>query len=78
MTLLEKVEQIQRVDALIRRRGTGSPAELAHKLNVSERYVFKLIKMMKELGAPVYFCKNRNSYCYEQEVQFAFGFVTPK
>jgi len=75
MTLLQKLQQIERVDALIRRKSTGTPASLASLLGVSERYVYKLIKLMKDMGAPVYFCHQRNSYCYKEEVIFSIGFL---
>lgn len=75
MTLLEKLAQIERVDALIRRKSTGSPASLASRLDASERHVYKLIKLMKEMGAPVYFCHDSISYCYEEDVMFSFGFL---
>ncbi len=74
MTLTEKIRQIERVDALIQKKATGSPAVLAARLGTSERYVYKLINMMKNLGAPIYFNYERNSYCYEKEVVFSVGF----
>jgi hypothetical protein len=76
MNLLAKLELIQRVDALIRRKGTGTPTHLSDRLGISKRNVFNLINTMKEMGAPIYFCKNRNSYCYEEEVTFSFGFIS--
>jgi len=74
MTLLEKIQQMERIDALIQRKSTGSPGELATLLGTSERYVFKLIKLMKTLGAPIYFDYYSNSYCYKEEVIFSVGF----
>lgn len=74
MTLTEKIQQIERVDALIQKKATGSPAVLATRLGTSERYVYKLINMMKNLGAPIYFNYERNSYCYEKDVVFSMGF----
>jgi len=75
MNLLEKLQQIERADALIRRKATGSATSLAARLDVSERYVYKLLKLMKDMGAPVYFCHQRNSYCYKEEVVFSVGFL---
>lgn len=74
MTILEKIEQIERVDALIRRKATGSLSELATRLGISERYVYILIKLMKNLGGPIYFDNDCNSYCYEEKVTFSVGF----
>lgn len=74
MTLIKKLAQIERVDALIRRKGTGPPKKLAFKLKQSERYVFVLIGLMKSMGAPIYYCKHKESYCYEGDVTFIVGF----
>ncbi|MGD1845023.1 MAG: hypothetical protein ACFB10_06480 [Salibacteraceae bacterium] len=76
VNLLEKMQLIERLDGLISRRCTGPPACLASRLNVSERNVYNLVKVMKEMGAPIFFCRYTNSYCYEEEVRFVFGFET--
>lgn len=78
MTLLEKLQQIERVDALIRRKSTGKPTSLATRLETSERCVYDLIKLMKQMGAPIYFCQQRSSYCYEEDVVFSIGFIPEK
>ena len=74
MNLLDKIRLIERVDALITRKGTGSPSHLADRLGISNRNIYNLINMMKELGAPIYYCKQRDSYCYREDVSFSFGF----
>jgi hypothetical protein len=75
MSLLKKIDQLKRLDGLIRRKSTGSASELASRLNISERNVFHLLNQIKELGAPVYFCRVVNSYCYQRDVSFKFGFL---
>lgn len=75
MTLEEKLNMIERIDGLIRRKATGTPAELARKLDQSERFVYQLIKLMKNMNAPIYYCYEKRSYCYEYEVEFSVGFV---
>jgi len=76
MNLLEKIKLIERVDALIRRKATGPPSQLSQSLGISKRNVFNLINTMKEMGAPICFCKNTNNYCYKETVSFTFGFVS--
>lgn len=78
MKLLDKIQQIERLDELIRRKSTGSPQELANKLNISKRAVFRLMELMKNLDAQIYFCRERNSYCYKKDVKFEFGFIENK
>jgi len=74
MTLLEKIEMMERVDGLIRRKATGTPRELASRLNISKRGLFKTLKLMKEMGGPIYYCISSRSYVYEYKVDFAIGF----
>ena len=74
MNLSKYFERFQRLHSMIRRKATGSPAELAGKLNLSERAVFEYIKAMREMGAPITFCQIRRTYYYEREVKFNMGF----
>ena len=74
MKFIEKMKQIERVDGLIRRKATGSPKELANRIGVSERTVYDCIETMKLMNAPIFYCRNCCSYCYEKKVRFSFGF----
>lgn len=76
MDLFNQIRRIQRLHYLIRTRSTGSPAELADKLAISESQCYLLIKLLRDtLHAPVYYSKSDHSYCYEWEVDFRFGFI---
>ena len=66
----EILELIDRLDGLIRRKATGKPSQLARRLNVCERKVYQLIDMLRNLGAPVAYCSQRESYYYEIDVEF--------
>ena len=65
MRLYDQVAQLRRLDALIRRGATGSPDELARKLSVSRASVFRYLDELRAFGAPVYYNKQRRSYCYK-------------
>jgi len=66
MSLMNDVSQFKKLDRLIRHRVTGTPDELAEKMNVSRATVFRLIARYKEeFDAPVYFDRSLKSYCYE-------------
>ena len=78
MNLIAKINQIKRMDRLIRMKGTGRPDQLAYRLEISVRSVYDLINTMKTLGAPIQYCHFRGSYIYENEVNFSFGFIEPK
>ncbi len=75
MRFIDKIKILERVDALIKRGATGNPKELAFRLNISERAVYDLINIMKNMDAPIYYCSSKNSYLYEYEVELSMGFI---
>ena len=68
MSLQKQIEVIMRIDELIRAKTTGTPKELAKTLNMSERNLYKIIKTMKNLGAPIKFCKKTFCFQYTKDV----------
>ena len=68
-------ERISRIDKLIRLKATGSPANLALKLEISKSGLYRYIGYMRIMGAPILFCKYRNSYVYKDNGKFQMGFV---
>lgn len=75
MKIFETLHTIEAIDQLIRLKATGSRRELALRLRKSERTVHNLLEIMKAMDAPIYYCKERRSYCYLEEVKFQFGFI---
>jgi DNA-binding IclR family transcriptional regulator len=72
------INRFRRIDDLISRKATGTPAELASKLDIAESTLYEFLNVMKDMGAPIYYNKDRRSYCYEQEGRFTIGFVFEK
>jgi len=68
MTFQERLLKLDRLHHLLRRKGTGSPAELAQRLNVCERTVYKLLEDLRNLDAPIAYCRQRCTYYYEYDV----------
>ena len=75
MNITDTKDVIERIDRLVRLRATGTPRELALRLNLSERTIFRILNQMKEIGCPIYFNKASGSYCYEQEGKLLFKFT---
>lgn len=73
--LIEQLQQLERLDALIRRKSTGSPKELARKFSVSERTVYNLLEGLKLMGAEIEYCHSRCSYCYKTQMEFRYGYT---
>lgn len=65
MNFIDNKEKLERLDQLIRLKSTGSLDELAKKFNTSKRTICRTIKDLKEIGCPIYFSKEFNSYCYK-------------
>lgn len=72
MTFQEKLQLLQRLHYLIRRKATGNPLELTRSLSVSRAALFRYLDILKSYGAPIYYCSERQSYCYEYEFEFIF------
>jgi predicted transcriptional regulator len=52
------------LDKMNQRKATGTPKELAQKLNISESTVYRLVKILRnDMGLSVEYC-NKNK-CYE-------------
>ena len=66
--------RLERIDSLIRMKATGTPAQLADRLEISERSVYEYINLMKDLGAPIKFDTYRQTYYYDEEGSFNISF----
>jgi len=68
------LERLLYIDYLIRTKSGGTPKQLARKIGVSERTLFETLQHMKNLGAPISYCRTRKSYHYKTEGKFCFEF----
>ena len=73
--LIERLRQLDRLDALIRRKATGSREELAERLGVSVRTVTNLKQELEDLGAEICYDRERGSYVYCNRVIFDWNVV---
>lgn len=71
----EAIERFQQIDKLIQKQKTGNAAELAQTIGVSKRTVYRIIKLMKKLGAPIEYNVLMKSYFYKQEGNFVCAFT---
>lgn len=55
---------VSRIDDMIYRKATGTPTELAEKLGVSERSLYRFIRKMKCLNLPIAYSKQQRTYYY--------------
>ena len=76
MCLLKTVERIKYLDFLIRGKNTGTASKLAEQIGVSERTIFNYLTDLKNMGAPVLWSSQEESYIYKNSVQFILGFLS--
>ncbi|GAA4276003.1 type I-E CRISPR-associated protein Cse2/CasB [Aquimarina mytili] len=74
--IIKQIKLIERIDRLIRMQATGSPDELAYRLGISKTKLYRIIKVMKQLDAPIEYDFSIQSFVYEQAVGFTIGFFT--
>jgi len=66
---IKNLERLQQIHRLIDTEKTGSPSELARKLNVSERLIYNLIEQLKDYEAAICYDRRRKTYYYREEFQ---------
>ena len=78
MSFLEIKERIERIDNLIRLESTGTPKDLAEIIKISERQVYRLIDIMKDMGAEIEYSRYKQSYIYVKPVKLQLGYLHQK
>ena len=62
------IKNIQLLIELIEQKNTGRPAEIAKKLAVSERMVFKYLDILKsEFNVPIKYSRTLHSYEFSEK-----------
>lgn len=68
-------DRLTKIDRLIRFKNTGTPEELALKLEISKSTLYEFLGIMKDLGAPIKWDNSINSYVYEPEGKMELKFI---
>lgn len=66
-TFSQICDTLKRMDALIRRRGTGKPEDFAQRVDVSRATLYRYMEQLKDRGAQIEWDPERASYYYEDE-----------
>ncbi len=73
MKFLTQMERYERILLLIKRKATGTPEELAKRLNISESTLYEHIRVLKQRGAQIDYCAYRQTYVLNNDFAIAFG-----
>ncbi len=70
------LHRLVRLDHLINYKSTGTPADCAMKIGISESSLYDYLRLLKEMGAPVMFSRGRRTYYYAEGGHFHISFLT--
>jgi predicted DNA-binding transcriptional regulator YafY len=72
--ILKVKDQLDTLHQVIENGSTGTPAELAQRLGVTDRTLRNYISQLCELGAPIEYSRANQTYYYIRPVGFKLGF----
>lgn len=67
MSILRYFRKVELLDYFIRRKATGNQKEFAHKTGMSKSMLNEYLKEMKEMGFPIEYDREHNSYFYDRQ-----------
>lgn len=77
MKIFEYIDRINLLNKLIRQKHTGTPRDLARRLNISCSRLYCILDDLKVEGAPIEYSRQINSYYYsidyEISIDVTFG-----
>lgn len=69
------LDRIKRIDKLIYRKATGTSEEFAERVGLCRSALLQYLSELKELGAPVKYCKISQTYYYVENKRFYVGYI---
>ncbi len=69
MAYFQYLQRLKRIDRLIGMENTGTPAEFASRLGISESHLYFCLKELKEYGLPIAYNGMKRTYYYREEVR---------
>lgn len=67
MNTIKTLERLQYIHTLIEKECTGSPCELASRLNISERSIYNHIDYLRDFNAIIAYDRGRKTYYYKNK-----------
>lgn len=74
MNFIRQIKRITKMHKLIISEKTGTPEVFARKLSVSRSQLYNELDFIRELDAPVKYCKKRESFYYTSPFELIFNF----
>ncbi|SNR24508.1 hypothetical protein [Flavobacterium sp. ov086] len=74
MNFIKQIERIKRIHKLISSEKTGTPSVFAKKLLLSRSQLYNELDIMKDLDAPLKYCKKRESFYYASSFELILNY----
>jgi phage antirepressor YoqD-like protein len=74
MTIFEAIDRIERIHKLIKLESTGTPEELAKRLNIKKRQLHNILCEFKCFGAEIRYNRYKQTYYYENNFELIFKY----
>lgn len=74
MNFIKQIKRITKMHKLISSEKTGTPEIFAKKLSLSRSQLYNELDVIKELDAPVRYCKKKESFYYTAPFELIFNF----
>ncbi|MFA8433913.1 MAG: HTH domain-containing protein [Marinifilaceae bacterium] len=62
MNIFEDFEKLERIKKLASLKATGTPKELAFKIGVSERTLYRMIDYLRDYGNDIFYSRSLRTY----------------
>lgn len=77
MKVIAYIERINLLHKLIEQKHTGTPEDLARRLNLSTSRLYCVLGELKLMGAPIEYSRQLNTYyyafSYQIDISYSFG-----
>lgn len=67
MHRIKELERLQQLHTLVKNECTGTPMQIAKRMQTSERSIYRLIEKLKDLDAAICFDRKHNTYYYRED-----------
>ncbi len=72
--MIKQIERLKYMDYLIRIEGTGNMKSFADKLGISRSTCGEYLRLLRDMGGEIEYCRVRSSYKYSKPTRMIIGY----
>lgn len=74
MNFIKQIERFQILSKLIQEQNTGSPEELANRLNLSRRQLYNYLESLKDIGIEICYSRKYDTFYFGDRKKLKIDF----